>query len=55
MVPGVEGVGLLVLAMALTDDEETDWEDVRELLTESYCLLAPKKLIALLGTARPDG
>lgn len=25
----------------------------KELLTESYCLLAPKKLVALLGAARP--
>jgi hypothetical protein len=26
--------------------EETDWAEVGELLTESYCLLAPKKLVA---------
>jgi hypothetical protein len=25
---------------------DTDWTEVTELLTESYCLLAPKKLIA---------
>ena len=30
-------------------DDDTDWDEVRELLTESYCRLAPKKLIALLG------
>jgi len=30
----------------LTDD--TDWEEIRELVTESYRLLAPKKLSALL-------
>jgi hypothetical protein len=30
----------------LTDD--TDWEEIRELVTESYRRLAPKKLIALL-------
>jgi hypothetical protein len=30
----------------LTD--ETDWEEIRELVTESYRVLAPKKLIALL-------
>jgi hypothetical protein len=40
--------------MVLTDDAATDWDDLRELLTESYCLLAPKKLIARLGSARPD-
>jgi hypothetical protein len=28
--------------------EETDWEEIRELVTESYRRLAPKKLIALL-------
>jgi hypothetical protein len=27
---------------------ETDWEEIRELVTESYRILAPKKLIALL-------
>jgi hypothetical protein len=29
-----------------TDD--TDWEEIRELVTESYRVLAPKKLTALL-------
>jgi predicted DNA-binding protein (MmcQ/YjbR family) len=29
-----------------TDD--TDWEEIRELVTESYRILAPKKLAALL-------
>lgn len=28
--------------------EKTDWDEVRELITDSYCLVAPKKLIALL-------
>jgi hypothetical protein len=27
---------------------ETDWEEIRELVTESYRVLAPKKLTALL-------
>jgi hypothetical protein len=31
-----------VLGMIIDDD--TDWDEVGELLTESYCLLAPKKL-----------
>lgn len=35
------------LGVVLTD--ETDWVEVRELLTESYRRLAPKKLIAKLG------
>jgi hypothetical protein len=28
--------------------EDTDWEEIRELVIESYRILAPKKLIALL-------
>jgi hypothetical protein len=51
--PFYPGWGDGLVAMVLTDDETTDWEDVRELLTESYCLLAPKKLIARLSSARP--
>lgn len=34
------------LVVVLT--EETDWEEIRELVTESYRRLAPKKLAALL-------
>jgi YjbR len=34
------------LGVWLTD--ETDWEEIRELVTDSYRLIAPKKLIALL-------
>jgi hypothetical protein len=34
------------IGVRLTDD--TDWEEIRELVTESYRRLAPKKLIALL-------
>lgn len=51
--PFYPGWGGGLVAMVLTDDETTDWDDLRELLTESYCILAPKKLIALLDT-RPD-
>lgn len=40
------GWGRDVLGMFL--DDGTDWTEVRELLTESYCLLAPKKLQALV-------
>jgi predicted DNA-binding protein (MmcQ/YjbR family) len=29
-----------------------DWDELAELVTESYCLLAPKKLVALVD--RPD-
>jgi hypothetical protein len=38
--------GLDRVGVWLTDD--TDWEEIRELVTESYRRLAPKKLIALL-------
>jgi hypothetical protein len=34
------------IAVVLTDG--TDWEEIRELVTESYRMLAPKKLTALL-------
>ena len=33
-------------AMGMVLDGATDWTEVRELLCESYCLLAPKKLAA---------
>ena len=36
--------------MLLTDD--TDWEEIRELVIESYRILAPKKLTALLDEGR---
>ena len=35
------------IGVLLTDG--TDWEEIRELVTESYRILAPKKLTALLG------
>ena len=34
------------IGVLLSDD--TDWEEIRELVTESYRILAPKKLSALL-------
>ncbi len=33
-------------------DSHVDWGEVAELLTESYCLLAPQKLVAMVD--RPD-
>jgi hypothetical protein len=30
-------------------DDDADWEEIGELVTESYCLLAPKKLAALVA------
>ena len=44
------GWGRDVVGMVL--DAATDWTEVTELLTESYCVLAPKKLVALVD--RPD-
>ena len=42
-----------LVTMALREDGTTDWSEVKELLIESYRLLAPKKLIARLSEARP--
>lgn len=39
-------------AMGMVLDADTDWDEVRELLIESFCVLAPQKLIALVD--RPD-
>lgn len=44
------GWGTEILGMVL--DAATDWTEVRELVTDSYCLLAPKKLAAIVP--RPD-
>jgi hypothetical protein len=44
------GWGTNVVGMVIDDD--VDWDEVAELLTESYCILAPKKLAALV--ARPE-
>lgn len=52
--PFFPGWGPGLVAMVLREDGTTDWGEVKELVTESYCLLAPKKLIALLGDLRPD-
>jgi hypothetical protein len=38
---GLDRLGVLLI-------DETDWEEIRELVTESYRLLAPTKLSALL-------
>jgi hypothetical protein len=35
-------------AMGIILDDETDWTEVGELVTESFCVLAPKKLVALV-------
>jgi hypothetical protein len=52
--PFLPGWGPGLVAMILRDDGTTDWGEVKELVTESYCLLAPKKLIARLADVRPE-
>jgi len=34
-------------------EDDADWSEIGELVTESYCLLAPTKLVQLVGR-RPD-
>jgi hypothetical protein len=36
-------------AIGMVLDDTTDWDEVREVVTESFCVLAPKKLIALVN------
>lgn len=52
--PFYPGWGPGLVALVLRDDGTTDWTEVRELLTDSYCLLAPKKLSARLRDDQPD-
>lgn len=35
-------------AIGLVIDDRTDWGEVHELIVESYCAMAPKKLVALV-------
>lgn len=35
-------------AIGLVLDDRTDWDEVGELVTESFCVMAPKKLAALV-------
>lgn len=43
--------GRVVVGMAL--DGDVDWDEVAELLTESYCVLAPRKLVELVDRPGP--
>ncbi len=40
---GIDRIGVVL-------DQDTDWSEFSELVTESYCLLAPKQLAALVET-----
>jgi hypothetical protein len=44
------GWGSRVIGMFIDDD--TDWDEVAELITDSYCIQAPKKLAALVDHGR---
>lgn len=39
--------------IGLRIDDRTDWDEVAELLTESYCTMAPRKLAALVERPAP--
>ena len=43
--PFAPGWGPGLVEMVLRDNGTTEWDEVRELVTESYCLLAPKMLV----------
>jgi hypothetical protein len=50
--PFYPGWGGGLIAMVL--DDKTDWDEAAEVLTDSYCICAPKKLQALIaGRATP--
>ncbi len=34
-------------------DDDTDWSEVHELVVESFCAMAPKKLVALVDRPEP--
>lgn len=40
-------------AVGMVIDDDTDWDEVREIVTESYCVLAPEKLVALVDRPEP--
>jgi hypothetical protein len=42
-------------AVGLVIDAATDWDEVGELVVESYCVLAPKKLVELVDRPDPSG
>ncbi len=46
------GWGDNVVGMVL--DGATDWDEVGELMTESYCTMAPRKLVALVDRPPVD-
>jgi hypothetical protein len=45
---GKDVVGMVI-------DDGVEWDEVAELLTESYCVMAPKKLVAMVDRPEADG
>lgn len=41
-------------AIGMVLEADTDWEETQELLAESFCTLAPKKLVALVDRPAVD-
>jgi homoserine O-acetyltransferase len=50
--PGHPTAGWWDDIVGMVIDADTDWDEVSELVTESYCLLAPAKLVGRVD--RPD-
>ena len=42
------GTNTVGMVLDVDGDAAIDWTEIQELLTESYCILAPKKLAALV-------
>lgn len=40
-------------AVGMVLDADTDWDEVGEIITESFCQVAPKKLVALVDRPPP--
>lgn len=40
-------------AMGMLIDGDTDWDEVEELLTDSFCMMAPRKLAVLVRDVGP--
>lgn len=47
------GWGAKVIGMVL--DDELDWDEITELVTDSYCIQAPKRLAAQVADLVTDG
>jgi hypothetical protein len=45
---GTDVVGVVL------EEDDTDWDEISELLTESYCVMAPKKLVDRARAAQAD-